>query len=228
MNKMQRLLTGLVIMVLLGSCGEKIPEGVISPKKMPDVLLDVHLADGQLTSMPIDSARIYRQAYYSAIFDRYGIDSAALIQSIAFYSTRPYLFDELYSVVEKRLQELNMAEQKAMEEEYKARHREDSIRNARRVDSLNRITRDSLDFKRKRYLLYVEVPDTTFAESKAVPVTHERLRRRMMEVLRLADEAEPRHPAPPAIPPSRQPTPTPAPPPKGIKPPTARPSERIK
>src|SRR5690606_354240 len=124
------------------SCREKTPGGVVPKQQMSAMLLDMHLADGQLSSMPIDSARAHRDAYYQAIFNRYQLDSTAFDQSVTFYSTRPYLMNELYIDIEKKLEALNMAEQKAIEKKYTLQRRADSIVNARRTDSLRRITRD--------------------------------------------------------------------------------------
>ncbi len=177
------LVTGITLFFCISCGGEKIPDSVIPRKLMPSVLLDIHLVDGQLASLPIDSARIYRDAYYGIVFDRYGIDSTAFSRSIEFYSSRPYLMNEMYSDVEKKLQTLTLAEQKLVESKYKAQQQADSIRNAARTDSLQRIARDSLDFKRKRYLLFLDVPDSLYG--KPEPITPENLRERMLETIRL-------------------------------------------
>ena len=158
---MQRVITACLVLILCVSCGgEKIPEGVMLPAQMPALLTDMHLADGQLASMPIDSARMRREGYYQAIFQRYDIDSVTFRKSIEFYSSRPYLMNEFYEDVEKQLEALNLAEQQRVEKKYEAQRRIDSIRNARVTDSLRRIARDSLDFKRKRYLLFLNAPDS--------------------------------------------------------------------
>lgn len=193
------------------------PEGVVPRKAMPDLLLDVHLADGQLASMPIDSARAYRTAFYDAIFKRHGIDSTVFRRSIEFYATRPYLLNELYTDVEKRLEALNLAEQRTVDEKYKVQYRADSARNARRTDSLNRIRRDSLEVERKRYLLFTEVPDSAAVESMPVPVTPEGLRQYMMDKIGLSGTA--------AV--KGAPAATPALPGAGGKP-QAKPLEKIK
>ncbi|MBK1440317.1 DUF4296 domain-containing protein [Parapedobacter sp. ISTM3] len=184
---MQRLLTGITILFLCISCGEKIPDGIIPSKRMPDVLLDVHLADGQLMAMPIDSARAYRDSYYQAIFDRWGIDSAVFRRSVEYYSTRPRIMNELYITVEKRLEALNLAEQKAVEEKYNLQRRADSIINVRRLDSLQRIASDSLDFKRKRFLLFLHAPDSIYGAPH--PITHEMLHDRLLESIGLSQMA---------------------------------------
>ena len=196
-------LTVIVLTILFFgySCGQKVPEGVVPQQQMSALLLDMHLADGELASMLVDSARIYRNAYYEAIFNRYAIDSTVFEQSMEFYSTRPALMKKLYITIEKQLESYNMAEQKAVEEKYSAQRKADSIVNARRTDSLRTVTRDSLDLKRKRYLLYLNAPDSLYGNP--VPVTHDLLRERMLEAVGLTI---PMHNATPRVP---QPLPPP-------------------
>lgn len=205
------------------SCGEKLPREVIPKEQMPSVLLDMHLTDGQLASMPIDSARTYRDAYYQAIFDRHRIDSNAFKRSIQFYSTRPHILNELYVDVEKRLEALNRAEQKAIEDNYNAQRRADSIKNARQLDSLRRIARDSLDFKRKRYLLFLNAPDSVYGRPDSI--THEKLNERMLETIGLKkNPAERQRPVPPSTVPPEPPRPVQ----KAKEKPLLRPLEKIK
>jgi len=139
----------------------------------------MHLADGQLASLPIDSARMRRDRYYDAVFQRYGIDSIMFRRSVEFYSSRPYLMNEFYDDIEKKLETLNLAEQQRVQQKYEAQRRTDSLRNARVTDSLRRIARDSLDFRRKRYLLFLDAPDSLYGKPDSI--TYESLRERMME-----------------------------------------------
>ncbi len=160
-SKVQVALMGGVLSLFLLACGEEIPVGVISPKQMPAVLIDVHLVDGQLASLPIDSARVYRDSYYDAVFKRFSIDSTILRQSIEFYTTRPYLMNDIYTVVEKRLEEMNRAEIQLLDQQYQTKRIADSIRHAHRTDSLRRIMRDSLDLKHRQRLLFPYEQDST-------------------------------------------------------------------
>lgn len=179
---MRSLLVGLVFFFLV-SCGEKTPDGIISQKQMPNILLDVHLADGQLSSMPIDSARAYLDSYYEAVFNRYGIDSATFERSVRYYASRPGIMNEFYNTIEKRLESINETEQQTMNVQYESRRTIDSIQRIRRLDSVNRVAKDSLDFLRKRHLLSLHSADSLYGEP--VPVTHERLSKRLLEQLGL-------------------------------------------
>lgn len=180
---MRIVLNGLMVLLFLSSCGEKMPDNVIPQYRMQDVLVDVHLVDGQLASMPIDSARAYRNAYYDAVFIHYGIDSTMFRRSIEFYSTRPYIMSELYAAVEKKLDVLNTTEQQAIEASYRAQRLKDSINTARLKDSLRLIARDSLDLKLRRRLLFPYEGDST--DNQAVPAIIEALRLAMWEAIGL-------------------------------------------
>ncbi|MEC3879849.1 DUF4296 domain-containing protein [Parapedobacter sp. 10938] len=181
---MRLIIILLSVLIFSSACGDQLPEGVVPQPQMEAMLLDMHVADGQLASMMADSARVYRNAYYEAIFNRYAIDSTTFERSIKFYSSRPAIMKVLYIGIEKRLEAYNTAEQKAIEEKYSAQRRADSIITARRTDSLQKVARDSLDFKRKRYLLYQDGPDS-LQYGQPVPVTYTLLRERMMEALGL-------------------------------------------
>lgn len=190
---------------------------------MPALLVDIHLADGQLSVLPIDSARAYRDAYYGAVFDRHGTDSTVFKQSVQFYSTRPHIMNELYADVERRLEALNRAEQQAIDEKYSVQRRADSIKNARQSDSLRRIARDSLDFKRKRYLLFLNAPDSLYGSPDSV--TFEKLRQRMLETIGLGGATvSGQRPVTPRDVPSALPKPSP----KTEERPVLRPLEKIR
>lgn len=180
-----RLTTIVLTVLFFGSaCVKTVPEGVVPQRQMTALLLDMHLVDGQLASMVIDSARAYRDAYYDAIFSRYAIDSTAFERSIEFYSERPELMKKMYIDIEKQLEAFNTAEQQAVEEKYATQRKADSLTNARRADSLRNVMRDSLDFKRRRYLLYVDGADS-LEYGQPVPVTHTLLKERMLEAIGL-------------------------------------------
>ncbi len=182
LNSMRFPLVGLMFILLI-SCGEKIPAGIISKKQMPDVLFDVHLADGQLAAIPIDSARLYLDSYYAAIFDRYGIDSAMFANSIAYYSRRPRVMNEFYTVIEKRLDALNAAAQQVQDASYQSRRMADSVQRVQQLNHQNRAVRDSLDYMRKKDLLFLQGTDTAY--NQPVPVTYDRLKDRLWEQLGL-------------------------------------------
>jgi len=181
---MRLIIIVLIISIFSGACARKVPENVVPQQQMGALLLDMHLADGRLASMVADSARVYRNAYYESIFERYRIDSNTFERSIEFYSTRPELMKKLYINIEKQLEAYNAAEQQVISEKYSVQRKADSITNALRTDSLRKSTRDSLDFKRKRYLLFLNGPDS-LRYGHPIPITPTLLNERMMESIGL-------------------------------------------
>lgn len=175
----------LGMLLLLFSCSDRVPEGIIPPKKMADVLFDVHLADGMLANKPIDSARLQMASLYEAIFGRYGIDSAVLRHSVVYYASRPAVMKAMYTQIEERMNAVVEAEQEALNERYRLERQADSIRSARVSDSLRRVGMLQLDMERKRHLLFVPTADSTF--DAAVPVTPKTLRDRLYEEIRLSE-----------------------------------------
>ncbi|MGK6351385.1 DUF4296 domain-containing protein [Parapedobacter sp. DT-150] len=219
----QRLLIGLILLFFCVSCGDGIPDDVIAQKQLPALLVDMHLVDGQLVSMPIDSARTYREVYYQAVFNRYGIDSNQFRRSVEFYSTQPAIMNDVYIDVEKRLQALNTAEQQVIDEQYAAQRRADSIKNAQRLDSLNRIRLDSLAVQRGRHLLFLSYPDSL--DSVRVMPRYEQFSDQLLEAVGIRSTPAKREPVRP-VNQVRQTPPKPVP--KAGQQPLLRPLEKIK
>ncbi len=170
---------------LLIACTDRVPPGVVPPGEMANVLFDVHVADGMLATQPIDSARVKMPSLYRAIFERHGIDSAILQQSVEYYAGHPVLMKDMYVQIEARMNKLVEAEQEAINEHYRLQRQADSIRSANVSDSLRREEMFRIDAERKRYLLYVPTADTTYG--KAEPVTPQTLHERLHEDIRLGE-----------------------------------------
>lgn len=174
------------LVCLLVSCTDRVPTGVLPTEQMTHVLFDVHVADGMLATQPIDSARVKMPGLYRAIFERHGIDSVILQESVEYYASRPLLMKDMYVQIEGRMNKLVEAEQEALNEHYRLQRQADSIKSARVADSLHRVEMFRLDASRKRYLLFVpNEADTT--RGKAVPVTPTTLRERLYEDIRLGE-----------------------------------------
>src|SRR5690606_14091568 len=127
---------------------------------------------------------LYIGSNCQAHFNRHGIDSVKLVNSITYYAQRPHIMNELYDIVEKRLEALNTEQQQALDQRYQLQRSADSLKSAQRQDSLARLAHDSLDMVRKKHLLFLQSADSTYSEP--VPVTHEQLRKRLWEQLRLS------------------------------------------
>lgn len=101
-------LTGLIIMLVMTlSCGgAKVPEGVLPPEKMEEVLTDVLLAESFAESYLIaDTTRKLKQ-YYAQELDRviavHKVTQKQLLASIDYYKTQPDKFKVIIDSVNNR------------------------------------------------------------------------------------------------------------------------------
>lgn len=126
---MQRLLYSIIIsFFLIISCGKKRPEGVVSEKKMSEILTEVSLIDGYLNSLPTDSARKVMPVLYGKVFERFKLDSALFIRNVDYYFGNPELTEKIYKKVQENLSQYE-----------RVARVEDSVRTAFVQDSINRI-----------------------------------------------------------------------------------------
>ena len=165
---MGRLLSGLLLLNLIIACGEKTPQGIISKKVLPDLLVELHLLDGNLALLPIDSARAKILPAYERVLEYYDSDTAAFARTIAYYAERPVDFQQIYEEVTTRLQARIDADNAVRAAAYRRQLEADSLRNIRVRDSLFMIARDSLDLKRKRHLLLSHDADSTVDKQSPV------------------------------------------------------------
>lgn len=145
--KMQRLILILIASFFLCiSCTKSTPEGVLSPSKVVDLLVEVHLVDGYMNGLQIDSSRKVIDDLYGQVFAKNGIDSVAFRKNMEYYLGNPVLAKDIYTEVNKKLM--------AMERVY---HLEDSIQNAFVTDSMQTVQRFML-LKEEAHRLILMVP----------------------------------------------------------------------
>jgi predicted RNA-binding protein with PUA-like domain len=121
---------------------------VIKEDKMIDLLVDIHLVDGQLYNyfnVPEDSISRMGGDMFSAVFRKHHTDSTQFNNSYAYYAAQPEKMNKLYDQVIIKLTALNEHYNKLHLDSVKKVQVRDSIRNAARLDSLKKIaTQDSL------------------------------------------------------------------------------------
>jgi len=121
---------------------------VIEKGDMINVLTDIHLAEGYLTSAYGDYIQIAAKDIYSAVYKKHHTDSATVRKSIEYYAMHPDQMKSIYDEVQKRLQNLEKKESMRVAERLKIEER----KNQRVADSLrvlDEIRRDSIE---KRYI----------------------------------------------------------------------------
>jgi len=165
---MSRLFIGILFLLSIASCQkETLPKGVVPQKLMVPLLFDFHLAEGYISSLPLDSSRLMARNYYHAVFKKYGTDSARFHQSLMYYSKQPGVMNQIYTEVQKRLQTLQQTEQAKLDSANRKVFLADSLRSAQVKDSIFRLATDSLYFKLSKYLIYRPKPGDSSVRRQA-------------------------------------------------------------
>lgn len=140
---MKRFLGIILVIIFFVACGESRPKDIFPEQKMIDILFDLHLADGYISSYPIDSIASQKVNYYLTVYQKYGTDSAGLRRNLNYYASHPQEMEDVYAQISKRLQN----EDERLRNVDMAKHREifkqDSTVRKRATDSLHLLQRDS-------------------------------------------------------------------------------------
>lgn len=111
MNKMwkhkNRLFTLVFTVFVLASCQIK-PNGVLSGKKMENILTEMHQTEGALQAKGFEyNVPEVKKKYYNEILDKYGITQATFDSSLVWYTKHPKEFGMVYTKVLANLDTLN-------------------------------------------------------------------------------------------------------------------------
>lgn len=102
--KMQRLLLFLLSSFFLTvSCNKSTEHSFLDKKQMANLLTEVHLIDGYLNSLPIDSTRKVIEGLYEEVFVKFKIDSTDFKRNLTHYLSNPVEAKQIYDVVNKNL-----------------------------------------------------------------------------------------------------------------------------
>ncbi len=87
---------------------EKVPEEIIRPEKMSEVLSDIHLADGALKAYYIigDSVKRIAPHLYKEVLLKHQVDSALFQESLNYFFEYPDKMEYVYSLINERLLKL--------------------------------------------------------------------------------------------------------------------------
>ncbi|PVH27119.1 DUF4296 domain-containing protein [Sphingobacterium corticibacter] len=118
----------ILLILLLASCLEKRPEGILKEDQVTKLLTDVHMLDGYLQTLPIDSSQKVIDTLYRQLLSHYGLDSVAFERNLDYYYADPVLTEKIYTNIQKQLSDA--------ERDF---NRADSLRYAVERDSLNRV-----------------------------------------------------------------------------------------
>ena len=103
---MKRLQLFIILLLLLTACQKnKLPEGVLDEQRMINVLADISVVDGYMsTLMYTDTLRIEGKNYYATVYKNHNISREIFDKSLKYYSNQPVLLDSMYSKVTRKLE----------------------------------------------------------------------------------------------------------------------------
>lgn len=102
-KKILRTVTAAAVgLVLLAACGESRPDYVLSESRMVSVLCDYHIAKAMGEADGVESDKT--PYYIMSAFRKNNVTEAQFDSTLAYYSARPQMMDEVYTEVRKRLQ----------------------------------------------------------------------------------------------------------------------------
>ena len=97
------LIIFLLLTFLLYACSPSLPKGILGEKKMTDVLVDYHLAQGMAEAQG-ENQDVARYKYIQAVFRKHHITEAEFDSSMVYYSGRAEVFTQIYKNVVTRVQ----------------------------------------------------------------------------------------------------------------------------
>ncbi|MDB5013991.1 MAG: hypothetical protein JWQ25_2193 [Daejeonella sp.] len=109
---MKSLILVYFTLIFLTTCTNNTSKrDIIKSDKMVDVLTDIHIVDGYIsTFVQSDTLKQRASSYYAAVYKHHGIDSLNYKNSLEYYSKDPKLLDTIYFKVEKNLEDIRKVE----------------------------------------------------------------------------------------------------------------------
>jgi len=96
-------------MIWFSACTYR-PRGVLSERRMREVLIDLHKAEGTLQIKGLANNDRQVALYYQAVLQKHGITQAQFDSSLVWYTDNPNIFDKIYPNVVKQIEsEYNVA-----------------------------------------------------------------------------------------------------------------------
>ena len=99
------LALGLLCFLLINCKSKEVPKALIQPDKMEKILIDIHIADGYISTITdADSAKKVSAAYYKGIYKKFRVDSASYTRSMDYYYKHPDVLSDMYTNIKKDLE----------------------------------------------------------------------------------------------------------------------------
>lgn len=99
---MKKILILYLSLILLASCKkEQKPEGVLSEDQLVSMLIDIHLAEGYVSVLPIhyDSSRVLYPLFEKEVFEKHQVPDSVFKSSLEYYMRDARVMEKIYSRV---------------------------------------------------------------------------------------------------------------------------------
>jgi hypothetical protein len=86
--------------LVLYSCDrQRLPEGILEEDKMVELLIDIHLAEGLVSTFPIhyDSSRVLYPLFEKEVFRKHQVPDSVFRRSFEYYMRDTRVMDRLYA-----------------------------------------------------------------------------------------------------------------------------------
>ncbi|RPA66757.1 DUF4296 domain-containing protein [Cyclobacteriaceae bacterium YHN15] len=97
---MKKTVIFISVLTILFSCGgRKLPDGILDEDKMVEVLIDIHLAEGLVSTFPIhyDSSRVLYPLFEKEVFKKHQIPDSVFRMSLEYYMQDTKKMDRMYA-----------------------------------------------------------------------------------------------------------------------------------
>lgn len=96
---MKKILPYFMLLLLVACAGDRKPEGLLSEDEMVQILTDIHLAEGIVSSFPIhfDSSRILYPYLENEVFEKHAVSDSVFRTSLEFYMRDLRVMDRIYA-----------------------------------------------------------------------------------------------------------------------------------
>lgn len=88
------------------SCGEKMPEGILSKQQMVEVMEEIYIAEEKVNhlALPRDSAKVVATAMTAKVFEKAAVQDSVFRRSFDYYMERPREMELIYTALVDTLQ----------------------------------------------------------------------------------------------------------------------------
>lgn len=88
-----------MLLLLVACARDRKPEGLLSEDEMVQILTDIHLAEGIVSSFPIhfDSSRILYPYLENEVFEKHAVSDSVFRTSLEFYMRDLRVMDRIYA-----------------------------------------------------------------------------------------------------------------------------------